>query len=211
MDTFTKAKRNSVTEAPGSRSKSSPAKTVLATASDREKVIGHYASPTGYYERTKAMPFLGRITCRTRKIVAGSWQEIILDYEVGASGLADGAWIKATFKFYSDWALFQTSDPKAANYVTAEYQAGPLLPEQEPATVQSLSCRFDQKGHERPYQKAVIVDIVDGYLNPGGTRALGAPGRACRPLSKRTFVSAVTSIRSELPASLQSRMTWCSR
>jgi hypothetical protein len=194
MDTFTKAKRNSVTEAPGSRSKSSPAKTVLTTASDREKVIGHYASPTGYYERTKAMPFLGRITCRTRKIVAGSWQEIILDYEVGASGLADGAWIKATFKFYSDWALFQTSDPKAANYVTAEYQAGPLLPEQEPATVQSLSCRFDQKGHERPYQKAVIVDIVDGYLNPGdhiiirlGDTRFGGPGTRVQTFVEKDF------------------------
>jgi hypothetical protein len=112
MDTFTKAKRNSVTEAPGSRSKSSPAKTVLATASDREKVIGRYTSPTGYYERTKAMPFLGRITCRTRKIVAGSWQEIILDYEVGASGLADGAWIKATSSFTPIGHCFRRAIPK---------------------------------------------------------------------------------------------------
>ena len=48
----------------------------------------------------------------------GSWSEIVLDYEVGASGIADGAWFKATFKFYSDWALFQTVDPSAANYVS---------------------------------------------------------------------------------------------
>ena len=33
--------------------------------------------------------------------------------------------------------------------------------------MQSLAIRFDQKGHERPFQKAVIIDIVDGYLNPG--------------------------------------------
>jgi hypothetical protein len=51
-------------------------------------------------------------------------------YEVGAVGLADGAWLKLAFKFYSDWALFQMSDPAAANYVSAEYHAGPLQPGQ---------------------------------------------------------------------------------
>src|SRR5678816_67269 len=84
---------------------------------------------------------------------------------------------------YSDWALFQTSDPKAANYVSAEYQAGALVSGQSPATVQSLKVRFDQKGHERPFQKAVIVDTVDGYLKCGdhiilrlGDRRFGGPG-----------------------------------
>jgi len=102
--------------------------------SERKRIIGDYVAPKGYYDKTKAMPFLGKVTCHTDRLVAGSWHEIVLDYEVGASGLADGAWIKATFKFYSDWALFQTSDPRAANYVSAGYQPGPLLPGQEPAT-----------------------------------------------------------------------------
>jgi hypothetical protein len=140
------------------------------------------------------MPFLGKVTCHADRIVAGSWHEIVLDYEVGASGLADGAWMKATFKFYSDWALFQTSDPRAANYVSAEYQAGPLLPGQEPATVQSLSVRFDQKGHERPFQKAVIIDIVDGYLNPGdrivirlGDKRFGGPGTRVQTFVEKDF------------------------
>jgi len=110
--------------------------------SERRRIIGDYVAPQGYYDKTKAMPFLGKVTCHADRIVAGSWHEIVLDYEVGASGLADGAWMKATFKFYSDWALFQTSDPRAANYVSAEYQAGPLLPGQEPATVH-LGHPFD--------------------------------------------------------------------
>jgi hypothetical protein len=49
--------------------------------------------------------------------------------------------------------------------------------------VQYLKVRFDQKGHERPFQKAIIVDIVDGYLKPGdhilirlGDRRAGGPG-----------------------------------
>ncbi len=160
----------------------------------RRPPAADYVAPAGYYEKTKAMPFLGAARCSASTIAAGSWQEIVLDYEVGASGLADGAWIKATFKFYSDWALFQTTDPTAANYVSAEYQAGPLLPGQEPATVQSLACRFDQKGHERPFQKAIIVDIVDGYLNPGdrivirlGDRRSGGPGTRVQTFVEKDF------------------------
>jgi hypothetical protein len=145
--------------------------------------LGQYVAPAGLYERNKARPFAGRVTCNVDRLVAGSWNEIVLDYEVGASGIADGAWFKATFKFYSDWALFQTADPRGANYLSAEYQAGPLVKGQSPATVQSLKVRFDQKGHERPFQKAVIVDVVDGYLNAGdhiivrlGDRRMGGPG-----------------------------------
>ena len=128
--------------------------------------LGEYVAPKGLYQKTKAMPFLGSVKCNTDRLVAGEWTEIVLDYEVGASGIADGAWIKATFKFYSDWALFQTTDPAGANYVSAEYHAGPCVEGQVPATVQSLKVRFDQKGHERPFQKAIIVDTVDGYVKP---------------------------------------------
>ena len=167
--------------------------TELATAMVTDEVI-RYVSPEGLLEKMKAMPFLGKVTCHTQELVAGSWHEILLDYEVGSSGLADGAWIKATFKFYSDWALFQTTDPKAANFVSAEYQAGPLMPGQTPASVQSMSCRFDQKGHERPFQKAIIVDIVDGYLNPGdhilirlGDMRFGGPGTRVQTFVEKDF------------------------
>ena len=153
------------------------------TEKDLRERLGDYVAPAGLYERNKARAFAGCVTCNVDRLVAGSWNEIVLDYEVGASGVADGSWFKATFKFYSDWALFQTTDPRGANYVSAEYQAGPLVEGQSPATVQSLKVRFDQKGHERPFQKAVIVDTVDGYLNAGdhiiirlGDRRMGGPG-----------------------------------
>lgn len=89
-----------------------------------------------------------------------------------------------------DWALFQTSDPKADNYITAEYIPNELLPSQTPATVQSLAVRFDQKGHERPFQKAVIIDIVDGYLNPGDKIVirLGDTRQGSRGTRVQTFV-----------------------
>jgi len=159
-----------------------------------KQLLGDYISPKGLYEKTKDMPFLGKVTCNVDRLEAGTWTEILLDIEVGASGIADGAWVKATFKFYSDWGLFQTSDPKAANYISAEYQACETLPGQSPATVQALKVRFDQKGHERPYQKAIIVDTVDGFLKPGdhilirlGDRRAGGPGTRVQTFVEEGF------------------------
>jgi len=156
--------------------------------------LGPYVAPRGLYDAAKARPFVGAVRCNVDRLVAGSWDEIVLDYEVGASGVADGAWFKATFKFYSDWALFQTVDPSGANYVSAEYQAGPLAPGQSPASVQSLKVRFDQKGHERPFQKAIIVDTVDGYLNAGdhiivrlGDRRMGGAGTRVQTFAEDKF------------------------
>ncbi|MFC7287324.1 hypothetical protein ACFQPC_04660 [Herminiimonas glaciei] len=159
----------------------------------RSKLGPHHA-PAGLYVQNKKLPFVGRVNCNVNRLETGSWNEIVIDYEVGAAGLADGGWFKATFKFYSDWALFQTSDPTAANYISAEYQSGKLVPGQSPATVQSLSVRFDQKGHERPFQKAIIVDVVDGYLNAGdhiilrlGDRRGGGPGTRVQTFTEDRF------------------------
>lgn len=69
-----------------------------------------------------------------------------------------------------------------------------LFPGQTPATVQSLGIRFDQKGHERPFQKAIIVDIQDGYLNPGdrilirlGDRRYGSRGTRVQTFVEKDF------------------------
>ncbi|OBR15810.1 hypothetical protein CH63R_00990 [Colletotrichum higginsianum IMI 349063] len=164
----------------------------MKTLSDDELrgLTGQYFAPKGLYQYTKSLPFLGDLKCDTSTLVAGQWTEIITEYTIGASGLADGAWIKGTFKFYSDWALFQTSDPRQDNYVSAEYIPGPLHDGQTPATVQSLAVRFDQKGHERPFQKAIIIDIVDGYMNPGDriTVRIGDRRWGSRGTRVQTFV-----------------------
>ena len=161
---------------------------------DPRREAGDYIAPQGLYEQNKAKPFLGQLRCDRRQLVAGEWTELQMVYEVGASGLADGAWLKLAFKFYSDWALFQTSDPRAANFVSAEYHAGPLVPGQSRATVQHLKVRFDQKGHERPFQKAILIDVVDGYLNPGdrivirlGDRRHGGAGTRVQSFVEKDF------------------------
>ena len=159
-----------------------------------KKILGEYTAPPGLYAMTKEMPFLGSVSCNVESIVAGSWQEIVIDYTLGASGMADGSWFKATFRFYSDWALFQNTLPSGANYISAEYHASPTLPGQSPATVQKLSVRFDQKGHERPFQKAVIVDTYDGYLKAGdhivirlGDRRFGGAGTRVQTFVEENF------------------------
>lgn len=164
------------------------------TDTELKQKLGDYIAPPGLYQLTKDMPFLGKVSCNVDSIVAGSWQEIVIDYELGGSGMADGSWFKATFRFYSDWALFQTTDPAGANYISAEYHAAPTLPGQSPATVQKLSVRFDQKGHERPFQKAVIVDTFDGYLKAGdhivirlGDRRFGGPGTRVQTFVEENF------------------------
>jgi hypothetical protein len=140
------------------------------------------------------LPFLGRTSISRDAVVAGEWLELVVTYEVGPAGLADGAWLKLVFKFYSDWGLFQTSDPGAANYLSADYEPRAPFPGESPATVRALKVRFDQKGHERPYQKAVIVDVVDGYLKPGdrivlrlGDRRHGGPGTRAQTFVEDAF------------------------
>lgn len=160
----------------------------------KQKLGDSYFAPVGLYDKTKDMPFLGSVSCNIEEMDAGSWQEIVIDYELGQSGMADGSWFKATFRFYSDWELFQTTDPSSANYVSAEYHAGPTVEGQSPASVQKLSVRFDQKGHERPFQKALIVDTFDGYLKPGdhivirmGDRRFGGPGTRVQTFTEEDF------------------------
>ncbi|RMD41585.1 hypothetical protein DV735_g3517, partial [Chaetothyriales sp. CBS 134920] len=169
----------------------------MKTLSDAQlrALAGEYFAPTGLYQHTQQLPFLGRLTCNTQTLTAGQWAEVVIEYTVGASGLADGAWLKGTFKFYSDWALFQTTDPRESNYVSVEYVAADLHPGQTPATVQSLAVRFDQKGHERPFQKAVIIDVVDGFLNPSdkivvrlGDRRWGARGTRVQTFVEDEFL-----------------------
>lgn len=166
----------------------------MTSGFDPAREAGFYHAPEGLYARNKALPFLGTLSCDRDRLVAGEWTDLTLVYEVGGVGLADGGWLKLAFKFYSDWALLQTSDPAGANFVSAEYQAGALVPGQSPATVRHLAVRFDQKGHERPFQKAILIDVVDGYLNPGdriiiriGDRRQGGAGTRVQSFVENGF------------------------
>ncbi|KAK7408130.1 hypothetical protein QQX98_009721 [Neonectria punicea] len=144
----------------------------MKTLSDDELVAlaGQYFAPTGLYQHIKSLPFLGTLRCNAETLTAGQWTEVIVEYTVGANRTQD-------------------------NYVSAQYIPGDLHPQQTAATVQSLAVRFDQKGHERPFQKAIIIDVVDGYMNPGdkivvrlGDRRWGSRGTRVQTFVEEKFL-----------------------
>lgn len=71
------------------------------TTGELASLAGHYFAPEGIYQYIKSLPFLGTLDCAVDSLIAGQWTELLITYTVGGSGLADGAWIKGTFKFYS--------------------------------------------------------------------------------------------------------------
>ena len=77
------------------------------TQAEINKLTGEYFAPKGIYELVKSLPFLGSLECNVNTLSAGQWVEMVIVYTVGGSGLADGAWIKGTFKFYSVSQVFQ--------------------------------------------------------------------------------------------------------
>lgn len=80
------------------------------TQEQLNELTGPYFAPKGIYEHIKALPFLGSLQCNVESLVAGQWIEMVIEYTVGGSGLADGAWIKGTFKFYSVCQRLKTSN-----------------------------------------------------------------------------------------------------
>jgi hypothetical protein len=150
--------------------------------------------PVGLPEYIQSLPFLGTLTCSHSQITAGEYAELSFDYTVGASGIADGATLKIAFRFYSDWALFQTHDPAAADYISAEFLERESFPGESRPTVRRLQVKFDQKGHERPFQKAILIHLVDGYIRPGdrilirvGDRRHGGPGTRVQSFAEERF------------------------
>ena len=139
----------------------------------------------GITAELNALPFLGELTCSTAAVVAGSTEEVVFTYTVGRSGIADSGWLKLCFRYYSDWDL-QTTDPDGRDFASARLVSRSLVggaSQQSAATAQRLTTRYDVKGGERPFQKALLIDVKDGYLRPGdvleirlGDRRSGGPG-----------------------------------
>ncbi len=131
------------------------------------------------------LPFLGELTTETVRLTAGEVAEVVLRYRVGASGIADSGWLKLCFRYYSDWDL-QTTDPAGRDYVSAEVtHRGDLggASAESLASVRHLAVTYDVKGGERPFQKALLIHLEDGFLRPGdeitirlGDRRGGGPG-----------------------------------
>lgn len=133
----------------------------------------------------RALPFLGTLDCSADRLVAGAYEEVLLTYTVGGSGIADSGWLKLCFRYYSDWD-FQTGSPGGADYASAELGERSLAggaSAEGAAGAPRLRLQYDVKGGERPYQKTVAIHVEDGHLRPGdtvrirlGDRRFGGPG-----------------------------------
>src|ERR1700753_1289021 len=143
-----------------------------------------------------ALPFLGSLSCDTTTLIAGSTEELVFTYTVGQSGIADSGWLKLCFRFYSDWDL-QTDDPQGRDFASARLVSRSLsgrASADSAATARRLKIRYDVKGAKRPFQKALLIHVKDGYLRPGdvieirlGDRRFGGPGTRVQTFVEDAF------------------------
>jgi len=128
--------------------------------------------------------------------VAGSWREIVIDYELGASGMADGSGFKATFRFYSDWALFQNADLLLV--VGADLEIGWLQPLLETARAARV-----QPGTPGYLDLSTSVELLQKPTGPvsraqGDVHARGNPHYWLDPRNGVRLAEAIARRLSEL-------------
>jgi hypothetical protein len=150
--------------------------------------------PEGLAAYMRSLPFLGRLEASHNQITAVEWMEFSFRYLVGSSGIADSGRIKLTFRFYSDWGDFQITDAAGAGYISAEIERRSPFPGETDSTVQFLKVGYDEKGHERPFQKTITIDVIDGFVKPGdlialrlGDRRFGGPGTRVQTFAESDF------------------------
>ena len=107
-------------------------------------------------------------------IEAGDWGTWQLTYRVGIMGVDDGGRIFLLFHVTADWGLFQTEDPKAANYVSATTTG----------RAKNLTIEINRRhAGLRPYWSGLIITVREGDLKKGdkviitlGDQSGGGPG-----------------------------------
>ena len=117
----------------------------------------------------------------TGSFEAGSFQSFTLTYTAGYFGVDDTGAIKIVNRFASDMGKPQFSDPKAANYVTAEASNGAVL-----------ALEYDPKRNIRPWDKTLVIKVVRGFLREGDQIVvrLGDPREGCPGMRLQTFCEA---------------------
>jgi hypothetical protein len=101
-----------------------------------------------------------------------SLQTFKLVYTAGPYGIDDTGALKIVFRSIMDIGGFQTTDPTAPNYVTAQS-----------SNDVTLSIAYLPSGHMRPREKALMIKISDGFVSEGDTITItfgdtsgGSPG-----------------------------------
>jgi len=86
---------------------------------------------------------------------AGTWQ---ITFHAGFYGIDDGGVLKISWRFASDWAPPQFTDPTAPNYATVTTTG--------PAT---LTPVFERRRYVRPFMQSITMQVSDDSLREGDT------------------------------------------
>lgn len=95
------------------------------------------------------------------EFVAGSTQSFTLTYTAGYFGIDDTGCLKIVQRFASDTGRPQFSDPAAPNHVSAVASNGAVL-----------ALEYDAKRNVRPWDKALVIKVVRGFLREGDRIAI---------------------------------------
>jgi hypothetical protein len=104
-------------------------------------------------------------------LVAGSFTTVTLTFTAGHP-VDDSGYLKVVFRNVSDFGALQFTEPSQPNYCTLNTTGDcRLVP------------RWDEKGHIRPWNRSLFIQISGGYLDRGrritvtfGDRSEGSPG-----------------------------------
>lgn len=115
--------------------------------------------PTEETSQEEIDEYYGTVSISEDEVTAGAYDTWEITYTVGELGLDDGSRIKIATNQTSDWQRPQFDDPEADNYATVETSGD--------ATVEGSFNR--QYLTKKPWGDNIIIDIYDGYTEPGET------------------------------------------
>lgn len=117
-----------------------------------------------------------------RPLVAGSYSSLALTYTAGHP-IDDSGYLKIVFRGVNDFGAPQFTQPGEPNYCSLSTTGDcRLIP------------RWDSKGHFRPWNKSLYVQVTGGYLDRGetitvsfGDRTGGSPGWLVPTFRQKAF------------------------
>jgi hypothetical protein len=118
------------------------------------------------------------------EFVARSYASFAITYTAGRYGIDDGGAIRVSFRLVGDWDGFQTSNPKAPNYVSASTNSEAKLILDVSPTGKS----------PRPRNKCLDIRVSGGFLKEGqtinlvfGDTSQGSPGWKLQTFTESAF------------------------
>ncbi|MDD5598892.1 MAG: hypothetical protein PHV82_13170, partial [Victivallaceae bacterium] len=117
-----------------------------------------------------------------KAVEAGSFQTIVYTFEAGHP-IDDTGCIKIVFRYAGDFGTPQFDNPSEVNFCSVSIDADCRI-----------DVRWDAKGHTRPWEKALFLKIMGGFIDRGdkvavvfGDKSHGAPGWRVQTFCEDTF------------------------